>query len=212
VGAYNYIDEVQMKKLTGVLICFLGLISCEKKYVHENEIVERQQIEKSEKNVSERFLRIDGHTDTLRNYELGKDLYGKFFRERAEFYIIEEPNKTIYSRPVKSITLYFLDGMLAKTKYELDDDISNELIQSYGNFTVRGYDTLTRRLVKSKKIIDVIDNRKVLNKRLINYQLMWNLDSKFIYTRVDKSGPRKRFEYIESLKEYETKYRSVQSE
>lgn len=201
-----------MKKLAGVLICFLGLVSCEKKFVQEGEIVEHHEIEKSKKNVPERFLRIDGQTDTLRNYELGRELYGKFFRDRAEFYIIENPNKTIYSRQVKSITLYFLDGMLAKTKYELEEDISDDLIQSYGNFTVRGYDTLTRRIVKSKRIFDVIDNKKTLNKNLTNYQLRWDLDSKFIYARVDKSRTRKRFEYIESLKEYETKYRSVQRE
>ena len=201
-----------MKKLAGILVCFLALISCERKLVQEKEIVEQHEIEKRQKNISERFLRIDGQTDTLRSYELGRELYGKFFQERAEFYIIENPNKTIYSRPVKSITLYFLDGMLAKTKYELDEDISDELIKSYGNFTVRGYDTLTRRLVKSKRIIDVIDNKKTLNKSLTNYQLRWNLDSKFVYARVDKSGPRKRFEYIESLKDYETKYRSVQQE
>jgi hypothetical protein len=180
--------------------------------VQEKEIVQQHEIEKRQKNISERFLRIDGQTDTLRSYELGRELYGKFFQERAEFYIIENPNKTIYSRPVKSITLYFLDGRLAKTKYELAEDISDELIASYGNFTVRGYDTLTRRLVKSKRIIDVIENKKTLNKSLTNYQLRWNLDSKFVYARVDRSGPKKRFEYIESLKDYETKYRSVQRE
>lgn len=200
-----------MKKSVGILICLLGM-SCEKERAPEEKIMKPQHIEKSGKNVSERFLRIDGQADTLRSYELGRNLYGKFFRERAEFYIIENPNKTIYNRPVKSITLYFLDGTLAKTKYELEEDISDDLIQSYGNFTIQGYDTLTRRLVKSKRIIHVINDKKILNKTLTNYQLKWNVDSKFIYARVDKSGPRKRFEYIESLKEYETKYRLVQSE
>jgi hypothetical protein len=200
-----------MKKSICVLICLLG-ISCEKERAPEEKFVKPQEIEKSRKNISERFLRIDGQADTLRSYELGRNLYGKFFRERAEFYIIENPNKTIYNRPVKSITLYFLDGTLAKTKYELADDISDDLIHSYGNFRIQGYDTLTRRLVKGKRIIHVIDGKKILNKSLTNYQLKWNVDSKFIYARVDKSGPKKRFEYIESLKEYETKYRSVQSE
>jgi hypothetical protein len=200
-----------MKKSVGILICLLGM-SCEKERAPEEKFVKPREVEKSRENVSERFLRIDGQADTLRSYELGRNLYGKFFRERAEFYIIENPNKTIYNRPVKSITLYFLDGTLAKTKYELEDDISDDLIHSYGNFTIQGYDTLTRRLVKSKRIIHVINDKKILNKSLTNYRLKWNVNSKFIYARVDKSGPRKRFEYIESLKEYETKYKRVQRE
>lgn len=170
-----------------------------------------QEIQKSKKNVSERFLRIDGETDTLRNFELGKNLFGKFFKERAEFYVIENPNKTIYNHPVKSITLYFLDGTLAKTKYELDEDISDNLIASYGAFTIKGYDTLTRKLFKTEKILQVIDQRKVLNKNLINYELKWDMNSKFIYTRVDKSGPKKRFEYIEALRNYERRYKRVEA-
>src|SRR5688572_1855006 len=154
-----------MKKSVGILICLLGM-SCEKERAPEEKFVKPREVEKSRENVSERFLRIDGQADTLRSYELGRNLYGRFFRERAEFYIIENPNKTIYNRPVKSITLYFLDGTLAKTKYELEDDISDDLIHSYGNFTIQGYDTLTRRLVKSKRIIHVINDKKILNKSL----------------------------------------------
>lgn len=187
------------------------LISCEKHPVKMEEKPIPKEIEKSKKNVSERFLRIDGETDTLRNFELGKNLFGKFFKERAEFYVIENPNKTIYNHPVKSITLYFLDGTLAKTKYELEEDISDNLIHSYGAFTIIGYDTLTRKLVKTEKILRVIDQRKVLNKNLINYELKWDMNSKFIYTRVDKSGPKKRFEYIEALKNYERRYKRVEA-
>ena len=113
-----------MIRIAFLLFC-LALISCEKDSEKEEEQqdLDPAEIKKSEKNVSERFLRIDGTLDTLRQYELGKDLFGKFFQERAEFYIIEDPNKTIYNHPVKSITLYFLDGKLSKTKYELDADI-----------------------------------------------------------------------------------------
>ena len=200
-----------MIRIAFLLIC-LALLSCEK----DSEKEEKQQeldpakIKKSEKNVSERFLRIDGTLDTLRQYELGKDLFGKFFQERAEFYIIEDPNKTIYNHPVKSITLYFLDGKLSKTKYKLDADISDDLIHSYGTFTIKGYDSITRRLFKTEKIVDRVNNKKILNKNLISYELKWEMSSKFIYTRVDKSGPMVRYEYIESLKNYDAKFRGVE--
>jgi len=200
-----------MIRIAFLLIC-LALLSCEK----DSEKEEKQQeldpakIKKSEKNVSERFLRIDGTLDTLRQYELGKDLFGKFFQERAEFYIIENPNKTIYNHPVKSITLYFLDGKLSKTKYELEADISDDLIHSYGNFTIKGYDSITRRVFKTEKIVERVNNKKILNKNLVNYELKWEMSSKFIYTRVDKSGPKVRYEYVESLKNYDEKFKGVE--
>lgn len=186
-------------------------LSCQKNPVKSDEVGDEKLVQKNEKNISERFLRIDGRTDTLRNYELGKNLFGKFFKQRAEFYIIENPNKTLYNKPVKTITLYFLDGALAKTRYELDEDITNDLIQSYGTFTIKGYDTLTRGLFKREKIISVKDTKKMLNKNLTNYELKWNLESKFIYTRVDKLAGKKRFEYIESLKHYSDKFRQLES-
>ena len=200
-----------MIRIAFLLFC-LALISCEKDSEKEEEQqdLDPAEIKKSEKNVSERFLRIDGTLDTLRQYELGKDLFGKFFQERAEFYIIENPNKTIYNHPVKSITLYFLDGKLSKTKYELDADISDDLIHSYGAFTIKGYDSITRRLFKTEKIVDRVNNKKILNKNLISYELKWEMSSKFIYTRVDKSGPMVRYEYIESLKNYDAKFRGVE--
>jgi predicted ATPase len=200
-----------MIRITFLLIC-LALISCEKDSKNEEEKQEPdpEKIKKSEKNVSERFLRIDGTLDTLRQFELGKDLFGKFFSERAEFYIIENPNKTIYNHPVKSITLYFLDGKLSKTKYELDADISDDLIHSYGTFTIKGYDSITRRLFKTEKIVDRVNDKKILNKNLVNYELKWEMSSKFIYTRVDKSGPKARYEYIESLKNYDAKFKGVE--
>jgi hypothetical protein len=187
------------------------LLGCgEKESADEVVMEEPQRVIKNEKNISERFLRIDGNSDTLRSYELGKNLFGKFYRERAEFYIIENPNKTIYNRPVKSITLYFLDGMLAKTKYELEDDISDDLIQSYGAFSIKGMDTLTRALFKREKILSTENKRKVLNKNLLNYELKWEFEAKYVYTRVDKSSPKKRFEYIESLKDYASKFRRLE--
>ena len=188
----------------------IALFSCKNESGKENEQPDPDlmEINKREKNISERFLRIDGALDTLRQYELGKDLFGKFFQERAEFYIIENPNKTIYNHPVKSITLYFLDGTLSKTKYELDADISDDLIHSYGAFTIKGYDSITRNLFKKEKIIENVNDKKVLNKNLINYELKWELSSKFIYTRVDKSG--QRYEYIETVKNYDSKFRGVE--
>lgn len=198
------------REILALTILVGAFVSCDKSVEKEKTSLPPPVVKKNEKNIPERFLRIDGQADTLRNYELGKNLYGKFFQARAEFYIIENPNKTIYNRPVKSITLYFLDGTLAKTKYELDEDISDDLIHSYGAFTIKGYDTLTRKLFKTEQILFVKDDKKILNKKLTNYELKWDLNSKFIYTRVDRSASRKRFEYIEALKHYDLQFRRIE--
>lgn len=194
-----------------ILSSILFLTACQEQPENKEQSSEQHEIIGSKKNVAEKFLRIDGPTDTLRNYELKSNLFGKFHRQRAEFYIIENPNKTIYNHPVKCITLYFLDGTLAKTKYELEGDISDDLISSYGTFSITAYDTLTRKLLKSKAVLQKIDQRKVLNKQLINYQLKWDMPAKFIYTRVDKSGAKKRFEYIETVKDYNARYKQVET-
>ena len=134
-----------------------------------------------------------------------------FLKERAEFYVIENPNKTLYDQPVRSITLYFLDGTLAKTKYTLDADISDHLIRSYGNFSIKGYDSLTRSLFKTEKIIQEIDHKKILNKNLRNYQLKWEFDNKYVFVRVDKTKRKKRIEYSETLKNFHSTYKKVES-
>src|SRR5688572_25002370 len=193
-----------------IVSCILLLSGCQEQSESKEQSSEQLEIVDLKKNVAEKFLRIDGPTDTLRNYELQSNLFGKFHRQRAEFYIIENPNKTIYNHPVKRITLYFLDGALAKTKYELEDDISDDLIYSYGGFSITGYDTLTKRLLKTGTVLQKVDQRKVLNKQLINYQLKWDVPSKFIYTRVDKSGAKKRFEYIETVKDYNRRYKQLE--
>lgn len=193
---------------------FIGailMVSCEQEVTtKEKKSPEAPEVKKSEKNIPERFLRLDGQQDTLRNYELGKNLFGKFFQKRAEFYVIENPNKTLYNHPVKSITLYFLDGTLSKTKFELNDDISNDLIRSYGPCTIKGYDTVTRKLLKSEKILMVNNQEKIINEKLINFELKWDRNTKYIYARVDKSGPKRRFEYIEALKDYARKYKQIE--
>jgi hypothetical protein len=187
------------------------LISCQTNETKKENNVPPLKIHKHEKNISERVLRIDGKQDTLRSYEVGKNLFGKFFKERAEFYVIENPNKTLYNQPVRSITLYFLDGTLAKTKYTLDEDISDHLIHSYGNFSIKGYDSLTRRLFKTEKIIQEVGHKKTLNKNLKNYQLKWDLDNKYVFVRVDKTSRKKKIEYIEALKSFHSNYKKVES-
>ena len=198
-------------RIVALFLAIVILASCERELQNTPEQpVEKEVAVKSEKNVSERFLRIEGKVDTLRHFALGKDLFGKFHKQRFECYIIENPNRTLYSRPVRKISLYFIDGILAKTKYELNDDISDDLIQSHGEFTIQGYDTLTRILFQTEKIIQKVNQKKVLNKNLTNYRLKWIRESKIMYSRVDKRAPKKRFEYIETIKDYEARYRAAE--
>jgi len=101
---------------------------------------------------------------------------------------------------------------MSKTRYVLDEDISDDLIQSHGEFTIQGYDTLTRSLFQSENIIQQVNHKKVLNKNLTNYRLKWIRESKVMYSRVDKTAPKKRFEYIETIKDYEARYRAAEND
>ena len=193
-------------------LVLMVMISCEsevKERTHQ-PVQEKSELIRSEKNISERFLRIEDKVDTLRQETLAKALFGKFHNHRLECYIIDSPNKTIYNKPVKAITLYYLDGVLARTRYQLEEDISDDLIQSYGSFTIRAFDAITRDLCHTEKVVQMIDRKKVLNKNLKNYRLKWSVNSKMIYTRVDKTAPKKRFDYIESLEDYEERYQEVE--
>jgi hypothetical protein len=199
--------------LKKIIILSVSVIffACQPNEAKKEKHATRQKIKRHDKNISERMLRIDGKDDTLRSYEVGENLFGKFFKNRAEFYVIANPNKTLYSQPVRSITLYFLDGRLAKTKYTLDEDISDHLIETYGNFSIKAYDSITRTLFNTEKVLLNVDHKKVLNKNLKNYHLRWERDTKYIFVRVDKRKPKKTIEYIETLKDFHSTYKNVEA-
>ncbi|QHT68125.1 hypothetical protein GXP67_16500 [Rhodocytophaga rosea] len=139
-----------------------------------------------------------------------ENLYGKFFDERAEFYIIQEPKNSLYRSKVKKLTLYYLDGQLSQTRYILEEDIINDLLQLYGSFGIVGHDAKNQALIQSKQVIVNTSQGRVLNKALDNYQITWQLEQQLIRYRVNKNEPKNRFNYLERIKTYKKTFSEIE--
>lgn len=139
-----------------------------------------------------------------------EQLFGKFFDERAEFFIIDEPHKTILNAKVKRLTLFYLDGKLSKLKYILDSNISNELLNNYGSCKITGLDPEDRYQMKNSDVILKENNKYTLSENLNNYQIQWEVDNKSLVMRVKTVEDEKIYEYEEKIKNYEKYYKALE--
>lgn len=142
--------------------------------------------------------------------ELEGNLFGKFFCDRAEFYVIESPNDRIYNAQARSLTLYYLDGVLSKKKYRLTVDIHAELIKSLGNFSITGFDRKNYALIKKGEILVRTRAGLALNKALDNYELKWETENGMVSYRVKFLNGRPTYHYIEKELTYESHFKSLE--
>ncbi|WP_422361080.1 hypothetical protein [Reichenbachiella sp.] len=139
-----------------------------------------------------------------------ENLFGKFYNDRIEFHIIDEPGIQIHSAEVKRVTLYYIDSVLCKKKYELDRSISDELAKTYGKLSYKSLNHTTDSLARHMGIVLRSENGNRLNPYLKKYQLKWKVDEKVIYFRhLEDSSTTSNF-YIEELKEYRRLFNSAQ--
>ena len=131
-----------------------------------------------------------------------ENLYGKFFDERAAFYIIEEPQNKLFQAKVKSLTLYYLDGQLSQTRYIVEQDIVDSLLKMYGSFGIIGHDPKNQELIRSRQIMLSTADGLVFNKALDNYQLVWQVEDQQIRYRVNIHTLNEQFKYVERTKAY----------
>ena len=96
-------------------------------------------------------------------------LHGKFFDDRIAFYTVEDPGIRIHDTEVQSLTLYFIDSALMRKKYAMKEDISSELIQSFGNFKFTPHHEVEKDALKMKHVIEKKNGRVVINEQLANY-------------------------------------------
>jgi hypothetical protein len=139
-----------------------------------------------------------------------ENLYGKFFDDRAEFYIIKEPQNKVYHSKVNSLTFYYLDGQLSQTRYMLEQDIVEELLKRYGSFRISGHDAKNQALISTKQIMVHTADGVVFNKELDNYGLSWQLEEKQIRYRVNKADPISPFNYVERIKTYKKQFSKIE--
>ena len=138
------------------------------------------------------------------------NLFGKFFYDRAEFYVIENPQNKIYTSATESITLFYLDGELCQTKYELESNISSYLIKDLGNFSIKGLNLKNRKIIEDGQTIFKEGKGIVLNKEFDNYQLKWTFGDKEIIYRVNSGDDYTKFEYLEKKKNYEEAFNAIE--
>jgi hypothetical protein len=139
-----------------------------------------------------------------------ENLYGKFFNDRAEFYIVKEPQNKVYHSKVASLTFYYLDGQLSQTRYILEQDIVEELLRRYGSFRITGYDPKNQALISAKQVMVHTADGVLFNKELDNYGLSWQLDEKQIRYRVNKGDPKAGFHYVERMNTYKKEFSKIE--
>ncbi len=125
----------------------------------------------NKKTVPIQLLTLNTKATTPTSTGNAENLYGKFFYDRAKFYIIKNPKNRLHSSSIKSVTLVYLDDVLYKTKYSLSSNIVEELLKKYGVFNIVGYDFTNRDIISSEKVMSEENGIFVLNKKLDNYQL-----------------------------------------
>ncbi len=137
-------------------------------------------------------------------------LFGKFFNDRAEFFIIESPSNTLYQSGIQSITLFHLDGRLQQTKYVVEENIELKLLQHLGPCKIIPLDSVSKVVAASQKIVRSEKGELVMNPLLTHYELKWKDEDKFIRYRVHRDQTKETFTYIESSINYEQDMKEIE--
>ena len=172
--------------------------------------LEKESKKFDNKEVPEKLLTLNTNPkDESSEANIDENLFGKFFCDRAEFYIIKNPQNKIYSSQPESITLYYLDGELRQTKYILDSDITTKLLKQLGGFKIIGLDFKNREIIASRQIIVKTENGVSLNNKLDNYELKWAFGDKEIRYRVSPAS-KEKFMYLEKVKDFEKEFSTIE--
>ena len=138
------------------------------------------------------------------------NLFGKFFNNRASFFIIESPTNKIHNSGVKSITMYYLDGKLSQAKYVLERNVLDSLVQQYGRFRIKAFDPKNREILASGAVLVETEEGLVMNDQLDNFEMRWALGDMQIKYRVNLKEGKEPFLYTERLESYEKNFRRVE--
>lgn len=161
--------------------------------------------------VPDRLLTLNSasNLDVLKGSVSG-NLFGKFFCDRAEFYIIKNPQNNVFSARANSIVLYYLDQQLRQTKYILSDDIVTQLVNSLGNFSITGLDKKNSKIIQARQVVSKTEQGWEFNSELDNYELEWTYGDKqikYIASPHHFEGP---FVYLEKVKDYEKEFKALE--
>ena len=173
--------------------------------------LEKKNTRLDHREVPEDLLTLSSQPETnAADTDIRENLFGKFFCDRAEFYIIKEPQNEIYSSTATSITLFYLDGELGKTTYELNQDIQRDLLKAFGKFSISGRDLKNRDIVASKHILIQTEKGPALNEGLDNYELKWTFGNRQVEYRVNVNRENRKYVYTEKVKDYDKSFKEIE--
>lgn len=202
-----------MKIWTAIVLGLLVLTCCQQSggdsMTTKEELSLKQQSRKLDnKEVPEKILTLNTTTGAKQE-KIDENLFGKFFCDRAEFYIIKNPQNKIYSSSAESITLYYLDNQLRQTKYFLTNNILDNLLRELGSFKITGMDPKNRQVLKTEEIVIRTKSGITLNNKLDNFELRWIFGEKEIKYRVS-SGSENKFIYAEKARDFEKEFKAIE--
>jgi len=147
-----------------------------------------------------------------RKYLPLSELYGKFFQDRIEFHILENPDLTLYKTQVKELTFYHIDSELSKKKFIMADDISADLMAVFGKFKLKPLDSLSLLTAQNEAIIKKAAGDRILNERITNYEMRWEKPDRTIrYKASPQTDGVVEYEYSEEVPDYKYLLQSVQT-
>jgi hypothetical protein len=162
------------------------------------------------KKISQEILTLNTQPATKSSLtSMDENLFGRFFCDRAEFYVIKNPQNNLYSSKTESITLFYLDDQLRQTKYILTNDITTFLINDLGSFKIQAFDVKNKEIVKKEKVIIQTKDGVALNNKLDNYELRWVFSDKEIKYRVNVNATI-QFLYTEKTKGFEKEFNQIE--
>lgn len=124
--------------------------------------------------------------DLSDSMDISDHFFGSFYQDQLEFYVVENPDIFFGDVLVNQMELGYLEGELMTKKYLLQADISQHLIQTYGNFTFRPLRRSVKEYVKGGG--SVLNSDRTISDSVTHYQLKWTLGDQSLIYRVDPSA------------------------
>lgn len=149
-------------------------------------------------------------SDTIEQPWLKDHFFGKFFQDRAEFFVIQNSASEIFGTPVKTIVLYYLDEQHCQSKFIVTENIADKLIARYGTFSLTALDDHNREVAEHENVLIEENGSKKLNRAFTHVELSWKLSDKIVRFRLNEQHKTEPFVYTEHVPEFHNLYRSVE--
>ncbi len=198
--------------MRGILLALIMIMGCQaRKETYENEASKPVSKEPSLSYQEEGYDSLPLASNFTDLPLAGARNIGEFFDHRLVFYKVNRPGINICGSKVNALVLYFIDSTLVRLRYEVDRNVSNQLLDSLGLSRFKPLDSLSKHLLGKRKVYNKI--KRQLDSRLSNYELVWrkgNAVTRFRVTNgtVDSLG---HFLFYTEMKGYKRKARELET-